>query len=192
MFGFFKRSTRKRKRYTERAIADDFVRAAFDNAVESLPAVCSGLREFFTEFSLVDGARAPRDLAAAIVALEIQALPNLFPSAQAGRLRYHVLRSLTFRYGEHVASEVRAYEEIFRGQLRNGLNPFERVSERLLHRFTHKEVANNDGAFVVRPVSTMFLSASIAAMCGVWKMFREQFEIVEIDHQEGSTFVTSA
>jgi hypothetical protein len=179
MFAFFKRLVHKRKRYTERAIAEDFVQAAFDNAAEALSAICSGLGEFSSEFSLADRQRAVRDLAAAIIALEIQALPNLFPPPMAGRLRSHVLNYLTFKYGEYAASEVRAYEEIFRGELKSGRHPGERVSERLLHRLTHKELLYGGDGFTVNPISTMFLTRCLADMCGVWKLFRDQFDIVE-------------
>jgi hypothetical protein len=92
-------------------------------------------------------------------------------------LRSHVLDYLTFKYGEYAASEVRAYEEIFRGALRVGRHPGERVSERLLHRLTHLEVSCGIDAFTVSPLVTAFITSCITV--GRWKRLRYLFEIIE-------------
>jgi hypothetical protein len=78
MFDFFRRLFNKRKQYTEKAIAADFVRAVFDDAADFLPEICSSLEELFGTLRLADRERAVQDVAAAFVGLEIQALPNLF------------------------------------------------------------------------------------------------------------------
>jgi hypothetical protein len=132
MFNLFGRLFDKRKQYTEKAISADFIRAVFDDAADFLPNICSSIEGLFGTFQLADRKRAVQDVAATLLALELQALPNLFPKAQANRLRSQVLDYITSKYGEYAAVEVRAYEEIFRGELEARMNPVERISERLL------------------------------------------------------------
>jgi hypothetical protein len=179
MFDFFRRLFNKRKQYTEKAIAADFVRAVFADAADVLPRICASLEDILGTLRLADRERALQDVAAAFVALELPALPNLFSLSQANRLRSQVLDYLRFKHGEYATSEVQAYEEIFRGELRVGSNPVERVSERLLHRLTHLDVSYGMDAFTVEPIRTAAISAWAAGMCGRWKRLRDLFEIIE-------------
>jgi hypothetical protein len=166
--------------FPESRLAADFIRAVFDDAREMLPHLCRSCEEFLFPLNLVDTSTAALDLGLATIAIELEALPNLFPASTASRLREKVLTLVAkIDESEYPLAELASYHDIFNESVQHGWNPLEEVCERLLHRFTHAEASYGGEAFVVDPIRTAVISTYIVGTLGRWKLSRDAYEIIE-------------
>lgn len=180
MTDLFRRMFRRKPAFPESRVAADFVRAVFDDAKTMLPNLCSSLEDELGRLRVVDTHKASLDLGLALVALELEALPNLFPPSKASRLRAQALAAVSrVDESEYPVLEVTAYDEILTECLARALNPIERVCERFLHRITHPEASYGPEAFTVDPFRVAVISTYVVGSVGRWKRLNELFEIVE-------------
>lgn len=117
------------------------------------------------------------ELTAATVAIEMQALENVFDRDTAARLRSTTLDTITkVSEDDILANEVLQYEAIWLDEVRLKANPFIRVSERLLYRIKYGDTSSAADAFIVDPLRTTVLASVLAQGIGRWKRLNQHFK----------------
>jgi hypothetical protein len=100
----------EKPRVSETAIARQFVLHVLQTAVECWPHLSQDvLRDYFASPTVLDTEAAPYECAFALAAVQIQALPNLFPTEQAARIRSHVVGWLCSICQGQPSEETRPY-----------------------------------------------------------------------------------
>ncbi len=135
-------------------------------------------------FAVEDERQAMYDLALAVIAVNTQALKNLFPEKDARRICQSVLRLLDVPgLNSYATDELARYGEAF-----ESADNISAVAERLLHRWLGKNISNYqvvvDGkeSGIPSPLVIQYVSVMITPLCisWSWKTFRDNYAIVPI------------
>lgn len=126
---------------------------------------------------------APIDLVLALIALDLQALPNIFPSDQAKRIHDHVLTFMETqtKEGTYAREEVELYEEEWKKSLADStfLRPWDAIAVRLLQRWLYgKEVIEVLDQKFVSPLLIMAVSEMLLKLSGAWEMLTQHCTVV--------------
>lgn len=144
-------------------------------------------------FQVEDERMASFDLALAATALDLQAVKNLFPPEQAGRIQHWVENLVNSKeWGEYAVSEVRAYGQIFQKEVEavgSGSDPMSAIPTRLLHRWLGEgirrfEVKVESGSQNIGIVDPLLVGMGVEALMpfvGIWKSIKDQYELIEED-----------
>ena len=134
---------------------------------------------------------APFDLALAAIALDLQAIKNLFPADQAKRIEGWVEKLLDTReWGEYAISEVRAYGRQFQKEVETvekGGDPISAIPTRLLRRWLGDDIRRFDVEMgskktgFIDPILVCMAVETLMPFAGTWKSIRDQYELVEED-----------
>lgn len=185
-----------RGRKTEQEVATDLVLFAMQEAGNAWPTINKTFKDTFKEkFNVENETMAPFDLALAVIAQNLQAIKNVFPSGQASRIEQWILKCLdTEDYGEYALQEIKKYDHMFQksvSEITNkdssfyGTNPLDVISVCLLkqwlaHRLRDFEVEiNGKKTGVISPVLVSMTSSTLVAFILQWKTIKADYDIVE-------------
>jgi hypothetical protein len=140
---------------SEMAIAGQFVLHIGQTVQESWPQISGGLRTFFrNDPTVLDGDIAAFEFALAVVATQIQALPNLLLSDQAARIRSHVVRCLcSDEIGTYPAEAIDEYQAAWGRSLEMAEPPYFGIAYVLFDKLGASETSSVGGAVLLRPAS---------------------------------------
>ncbi len=181
-----------KKKLTEQEAASHFVLYITKEAQGAWPAIYKSLQDSFKDkFVVEDEIMAAFDLALAAIAQDLQAVKNLFPKDQAGRIEKWVLKCVdTEDWGKYAVGEVKKYGEKFQKDIRNinaGGDPLSAIPARLLQRWLGKNIQNFDVEMngkktgIISPVLLMMVSSVFTAFLGTWKKLKDDFNLIEGD-----------
>ena len=183
-----------KKNHTEQEAAAIFVGSSFRNTQHAWPTVYNSLKEFREEkFVVADESRAAFDLGLAAIALDLQAVKNLFPVEQADRIENWVLTWVwnfadTNGRGGYAVDEMKKYGAASREESRLGAEfALGAIPGRLLHRWLGKGIKNCEGEIGGEKtgfIDTMLLAEvtnQVIGFSGIWKRFKDDFDLVEGD-----------
>lgn len=188
-----------KKKVTELDASLAFTQHIMNTAYAQWSDIYAGLQEAHGgKFIVNDETFAPFDLCLAEIALQMEALQNLYPQDQADRLRRHVLNIMNSpEYGEYCAQEIEAY----RGAWHEALNSSEpldvthAIPARLLHRWLGSRLREFAAQVKGQPsdiISPLLVTHVMTIVMGFlptfWKGFKEQFELVPGDLTPGHKF----
>ena len=136
-----------KKKLTEQEAALNFVGYIMNEASSIWPTIHEDLKNSFEgQFVLEREKMANFDLALAAIALDLQAIKNLFPNNQAERIEKWVYECFNpLDWGEYAVEEIKKYGKEFQEHTPNmyvGTNPLSAVSARLLHRWLGENIHN--------------------------------------------------
>jgi hypothetical protein len=142
-------------------------------------------------FRVQDEQMAQFDLALAALALDLQAVKNLFPADQANRIESWVEKLLdTPDWGEYALSEVRDYGRQFQKEvetIEKGSDPISVIPARLLRRWLGEDIRRFDleiGSKKTGFIDPILISLTVEKLmpfAGTWKSIGDQYELVEED-----------
>jgi hypothetical protein len=169
-----------KKTVTESVIAAAFVQYVRESVAADWPGIYMKLKASAGErFHVEDEATACVDLILAVIAVDMQALPNLFPGEQAQRLHSWVLSAInTPDYSEYRTSEAEAYSEAWRSAL-NSVQPIDvlgTIPKRLVLQW--KRSGFRDATIATSPTFLMSVSAVVMSYMGFWKDAKKKYKIV--------------
>lgn len=179
-----------KKKITEQDAALQFGLYAIKGAQDVWPNFHKTLKETFKEDFIVENENmAAFDLALAVIALDLQALKNLFPQDQAERIERWVLICIdTEDTGEYAVYEVKKYSEIFQKNIQNisiDGDPMSAIPGRLLQRWLGKNLQNFDVEIggkktgFINPILLSMVSMMLLDFSFNWKRLKDNFKIVE-------------
>lgn len=179
-----------KKKITEQEAASSFALHIVKETQDEWPAIYKKLKDSFKEkFIIEDEKRAALDLALAVIALDLQAVKNLFPKDQAERIEKWVFKSIDVTdWGEYAVTEVKKYGEEFQKDILNinggdSLNgdPLSAISAHLLRRWLGKNIQNFNVTGFVNPLLLLIITTHLAFLSGNWKRIKHNFKIVAGD-----------
>jgi len=177
---------------TEQEAAAILVGSSFRNTQHGWPNVYSSLKGFREEkFVIADESKAAFDLGLGAIALDLQAVKNLFPVEQADRLENWVLTwvwnfAATNGRGGYALDEIKKYGTAFRKESGSGADfALGAIPGRLLHRWLgetiktfESEISGKKSGFI--DVMLMSETASVLiGFSGFWKAFADKYELVD-------------
>jgi len=179
-----------KEKITEREAASYFVLNIIRMVKRSWPTIYENFKEIFKEkFVIENEEMAIFDLTLAIIAQELQAVKNLFSKDQAERIRRWVLKCINTKdWGKYVINEIKKYEKRFQTEIQNiekGGDPLSAISTRLAHRWLGKNIKNFEvekkgkKTGIINPLLIMMITEVLITFVGIWKKFKDEFEIVE-------------
>lgn len=187
-----------KKKLTEQEAALHFIGSIMSEASSAWPTICEELKDIFQEeFVLEREKMANLDLSLAAIALDLQAIKNLFPNIQAERIEKWVYECFnTGDWGEYAVEEVKKYGKEFQEHTPNmyvGTNPLSAVSARLLHRWLGENIHNFEidmgdfgngektGIVSISPQLQMMVDSFLIGFIGNWKRIKDNFKLIEGD-----------
>lgn len=177
---------------TEQEAASYFVLSMTKEVQDGWPNFYSMLKDFFKDnFELENEEMAVYDLVLASIAMDLQAVNNLFPKDQAGRIETWIMKCIDIEdLGQYAIGEVKKYGERFqRGiiDMPSGDDPISEITARLLQRWLGQNIQrfyvemNGKKTTIISPVLISTVNTMLANLAGKWKRLKEDFEIVEGD-----------
>ncbi|MDD5750934.1 MAG: hypothetical protein PHS73_00245 [Candidatus Peribacteraceae bacterium] len=178
-----------KKKISERTAVASTIPAYFSSIEKHWPA----LKKKLLEQSVATGkdqlvfqvpSMAPIDLVLALIALDLQALPNIFPSDQAKRIHNLVLTFMATqtKEGTYAREEIELYEEEWKKALNDPQHinlPYDAISNRLLHRWLYgKETIDLLGQHFSNPILVMAVSEMLLKLSGAWEMLKQHCKVV--------------
>src|SRR5437773_1689918 len=115
-----------KKRLTETEAAGQFVLLVTKGVQQHWPQIVKELKGIFqAEDAISNDQYASFEFALAVIASQIQALPNLLPSHQASRIREYVLQCLSSpELGSYPRDAIEEYQNAWNQSLQEGEPPF--------------------------------------------------------------------
>src|SRR5687768_8482151 len=109
------------------------------------------------------------EFALAVLAVEIQALPNLVPAAQAVRIREHVLRGISSPdLGSYPRDAISEYQRAWDQCIRQGEAPFDGIASVLYDKLESQSTVEFGHAKFKDPLLLMVLSEKVIKLGGGW------------------------
>ncbi len=187
-----------KKKITEQEAASHFIRSIMNEASSAWPSVLEELKDTFQDqFVLEDEKMANLDLSLAAIALDLQAIKNLFSNIQAERIEewvYEYFKGEDWR--EYAVAEIKKYGKAFQEHTPNmyvGTNPLSAVSARLLNRWLGEnmhnfeidmgDIGNGDktGIVSISPQMQMMVDSLLVGFIGKWKKIKDNFRLIKGD-----------
>ncbi len=181
-----------KEKTTEQLASAHVVTAVMETVQNLWPRLYSELRDNCGhEFEVDDEMMARFDLALAAIALDAQALKNLFPKEQAARLFRWLLRAVDSpEYGAYAKQEIHEYQQAFETGVENidGCeDPLSSIAARLLHRWLGKGLRSfevktaEEGSGFINPMLIMHVQSILLSFSGGWKRISNDFKLEEGD-----------
>ena len=179
-----------KKNLTEQEAACYCVAYIIKEVQNAWPTIREDLKDYLGQkFVVQDEEKAAFDLALAAIALDLQAVGNLFPKDRAERIEKWVLKCIdTEDWGEYAVDEVKKYGEQFQEGIQNvdtGGDPLSAIAGRLLHRWLGKDIQNFDVEIagkktgIIDPLLLTTVSGMLVGFAGTWKGLKDNFKIIE-------------
>ncbi len=166
---------------SEAVIAGQFVIHVCKGVQESWPKIVDELRQLFRDdASVLDDEFAPFEFALAVVATQMQALPNLLPPDQAARLRSHIVRCLcSDEVGTYPTEAIDEYQLAWDRSLQVPEPPYFGIASVLFDKLGCSEAVSIGKASFKSPITLMALGSAVVTFGGVfWKAAVSQYRIV--------------
>lgn len=187
-----------KKKLSEQEAALHFIGSIMIEAPSAWKAIYEDLKNTFPDqFILEREKRANFDLSLAAIALDLQAVRNLFPVIQTERIEKWVYECCnTGDWGEYAVAEVREYGKVFQEHTPNmyvGTFPVSAVSARLLRRWLGENIHNfeidmgdfgNGGKTGIVSLDVqlqMMVDSLLMGFIGRWKGIKDNFKLIEGD-----------
>lgn len=187
-----------KKKLTEQEAALHFIGSIMIEAPSAWKAIYEDLKNTFPDqFILEREKRANFDLSLAAIALDLQAVRNLFPVIQTERIEKWVYECCnTGDWGEYAVAEVREYGKVFQEHTPNmyvGTFPVSAVSARLLRRWLGENIHNFEidmgdfgsggktGIVSLDVQLQMMVDPLLMGFIGRWKGIKDNFKLIEGD-----------
>ena len=177
---------------SEMKAAAQFNEHMFRKAQAEWPAIYQTFRQVLGDkFHVLDESMAVFDLALAAIALDLQAVRNLFSPDQANRIEGWVEKLIDLESsGEYAVGELRAYAQQFREEMarvEDDGDPLRAVPVRLLHRWLGDELRafeveiGNKKTGYISPIMVDIAVDVLMGFVRVWKTISEQYDLIEED-----------
>lgn len=109
------------------------------------------------------------EFALAVIAVQIQALPNLLPPAQAKRIREHVLRCISSSdLGNYALAAIQEYQSAWNQSLQERVPPFDAIASVLFDKLGCQSSVTLGELKIKSPLLLDALSEKIIAFGGAW------------------------
>lgn len=182
----------QKPKLSEMRAADRVMETVLRRATAEWPRIYGQFKETFGDRFRVDGDQAAiLDLSLAALALDAQALPNLFPTELAKRLTAWLEQVVnTPEFGEYAVSELREYRRVFQEGLAatqaggDALECVYAVAVRLLRRWLEGRLAlfntapeGRDDEGIVDPFLIMLTVDVLKSYAGNWRSLRDEYEL---------------
>ncbi len=170
-----------KKRLTEIEAAGQFVLMATKGVQQQWPQIVEGLKGILqAENAISDDRYASLEFALAVIAFQIQALPNLLPSDQAGRIREYVMQCLSSPdLGSYPREAIQEYQNAWNQSLQQGEPPFYSIASVLFGKLKGRSAVELRGARFKDPLLLMALSEKVLTFGGPWwKNVTQKYKLV--------------
>ena len=169
------------KKLSEVEAAGQFVLMVSRNAQQHWPSFAKELNTVLNEGARIpDTQQAAFEFVLAVIATQIQALPNLLPSDQASRVREHVMRCISSPdLGSYPRETIQEYQNVLDQSLKQNALPFDSVASALFDKLG-LQAGTKVGNFKFKsPLLLMALSEKVVAFGGPWwKTVAQQYKLV--------------
>src|SRR3989338_6226824 len=160
----------KKHKLTEREVAGQFVLVVMKGVRERWPEIAKQLKELFSEeSSIFTNQSAPVEFSLAVVASQIQALPNLLPSDQANRIRDYILKCVSSSELEEYPREaIQEYQNAWDRSLKKAEPPFYGIASVLYDKLGCQSITKQGNEKFKSPLLLMALSEKVVTFGGPW------------------------
>ena len=173
---------------TEQEAALHFVRAQIEQARETWPIIYQNIKNHHGEdFKIKDEESALFDLALAAIALDLQAVKNIFQEERASRIKTWVYKSIEFDDWElDVHNELNEYTKVYENAIltiESGGSPHTAIPGRLAHRWLGENIRkfeieiNEKKTGAISPLLIMDISITLSTFIGKWKKLSSKYKL---------------
>ena len=174
---------------TEEEAALHFVRAQIEQAKETWPIIYQNIKNHHGKnFKIEDEDSALLDLALAAIALDLQAIKNIFQEEQASRIKTWVYKSIEFEDWElDVHNEINEYTKVYENAIltiESGGNPLTAIPGRLAHRLLGENIRkfeieiNEKKTGEISPLLIMDITSTLSTFIGKWKILSSKYKLI--------------
>lgn len=174
---------------TEREAALHFVHVQILQAKETWPIIYQNIKNHHGEdFNIENEDSALFDLALAAIALDLQAVKNIFQVEQASRIKNWVYKSIEFDDWElDVHNELNEYTKVYENAIlaiESGGNPLTAIPGRLAHRWLGENIRkfeieiNEKKTGAISPLLIMDISSALSTFIGKWKKLSNRYKLI--------------
>jgi hypothetical protein len=170
-----------KKSLTEIEVAGQFVLAVAEGVHQQWPEIVNELkRTLQPEDPISDDRYAGFEFSLAVIAVEIQALPDLLPSDQASRIREFVMQCLSSPdLGSYPREAIQEYQDAWNQSLQQGELPFCGIASVLFDKLECRNTVQLGGSLFKDPLLLMALGEKVVTCAGGWwKTVTQEYKLV--------------
>ena len=170
-----------KKKLSEMEAAGQFVLMVIKGVQQHWREIANELKGMFqAEDSISDGQYSGFEFALAVVATQIQALPNLLPSDQASRIREYVIQCISSpEMGQYPRQAIQEYQNAWDQSLEQAEPPFYGIASVLFDKLECRSTVKLGYASFKDPLILMCLSEKIVTFGGPWwKTVTQEYKLV--------------
>ncbi len=170
-----------KKKLQEIEAASQFVLMVTKDVQRHWSEIANELKDMFqAEDSMADDQYAGFEFVLAVIACQIQALPNLLPADQASRIREHVMQCISSpELGEYPREAIHEYQNAWDQSLQQCEPPFNGIASVLFDKLEFQSTVELGGASFKSPLLLMALSEKIVTFGGPWwKTVTQKYKLV--------------
>lgn len=170
-----------KKKLSEIEAAGQFVLMVTKGVQQHWPGIDSELKAMFLSGdSISDDQYASFEFVLAVIATQIQALPNLLAADQASRVREYVMRCISSpELGEYPREAIQEYQNAWEQALQQGESPFHAIAAVLSDKLECRSSVELGEARFKSPLLLMALSEKVVTFGGPWwKTMAQEYKIV--------------
>lgn len=170
-----------KKKLSEVEAAGQFVLMVTKGVQQHWPEIASELNgELKAEDSISDDQYAGFEFVLAVIATQIQALPNLLSADQAGRVREYVMQCISSaELGAYPREAIQEYQNAWDQALQQGKPPFHGIASVLFDKLENQSVVELGKTKFQNSLLLMALSEKVVTFGGPWwKATIQQYKLV--------------
>ena len=170
-----------KKKLSEIESAGQFVLMVTRNSQQYWPTFAKDLNSISqAENPIPDNQQAAFEFVLAVIAIQIQALPNLFPSDQASRIRECVMRCISSpELGVYPRETIQEYQNAWDQSLKHNVPPFDGIASILFDKLGCRDSVKISSVSFKSPILLMALSEKVVTFGGPWwKTVSQQYKLV--------------
>jgi hypothetical protein len=170
-----------KKKLSEIQSAGQFVLMVTKGVQHNWPEIAKELNILLeAEDTISDDKFAGFEFTLAVIAIQLQALPNLLPSDQANRIREYVIQCISSPDLKSYPREtIQEYQSVWDKSLQQGEPPFYGISSLLLNKLECRSVVKLGGSSFNDPLLLDALSEKVITFGGPWwKTVTQEYKLV--------------
>ena len=170
-----------KKKLSEIEASGQFVLMVTKGARQHWPEIASELKGMFqAEDSISDDQHASFEFVLAVIALQIQALPNLLAADQATRVREYVIKCISSpELGAYPRQAIQEYQNAWDQALEQAEPPFYGIASVLFDKLKCRSTMEIGGARFKDPLLLDALSGKVVTFGGPWwKTITQEYKLV--------------
>ena len=170
-----------KKKITETEIAGQFVITITEGVQENWLSIAKELSQLLQSNRVIsEDQYAVFEFALAVIATQIQALPNLLKQEQASRIRNYILKCISSpELGSYPKEAIEAYQDAWNASLEQGEPPFYGIASVLFDKLECGDTVEIGSEKFKSPILIMALSEQVVKFGGSWwKNVIEKYKIV--------------